>query len=165
MRASDRKRPPYGAIEPAFPRDPFEDERRDSDPSPALARNDEERGRRSADRGQCRGDVIDIRPTEQRVADVDDDKTETFAAERRGRRERETRAARADHDEPLEIHVRTLRGKRIERRRRIDPGSHPALRLRGGGRTESELELSNARWTDEGDGLAGDKTAANNTIE
>ena len=165
MRASDRERPPHGAIEPALPGDPFKDERRDSDPSPALACNDEERGRRSADRGQRRGDLIDIRPTEQRVADVDDDKTETFAAERRGRRERETRTARADHDEPLEIHLRTLRGKRIERRRRVDPGSHPAQRLRGGGRTKGELELSNARWTDERDGLAGNETAPNNTIQ
>jgi len=163
--ASDRERPPHGAIEPALPRDPFEDERRDSNPSSALARNDEERGRRSADRGQCRGDVIDIRPTERRVADVDDDKTETFAAKRRGRRERETRAARADHDEPLEIHARTLRGKRIERRRRVDPGSHPALRLRGGGRTQGELELSNAWWTDERDGLTGDEPATNHTIQ
>src|SRR5205814_542203 len=98
-------------------------------------------------------------------AEIDDDETECLAAQRRGRRKDETRAARAHHDEPLEIDARTLPGKRIERRRRIDPGRHPTLRLRGGGRTEGELELSNTRRTDERDGLARDKPAANDTIE
>ena len=165
MSAPDRERPPHGAIEPTLPCDALEDERRDRDASPTLTRHDEERGGRSADRGQRRRDVIDIDSTERRVADVDDDKTEALTAQCRGRRERETRAARAHHDEPLKIDVRTLCGKRIERSRRIDPGGHPALRLRGGGRTEGELELSNARRADEGDGLAGNKPAPNDTIQ
>jgi hypothetical protein len=105
-----------------------------------------------------------LHPTKRRVADVNDDEAEAFAAQRSGRRERETRSARAHDDEALEIHVRTLRGTRIERRRRIDPSGHPTLRLRRGGRTQSELELSNAWWTYEGDGLTGDKTATNHTI-
>ncbi len=156
MRAPHRERPPDGAIEPTLPRDALEDEGRDRDTSPAFARDDEERGRRSADRGQRRRDRIDIHPTERRVANVDDDEAEALAAERRGRRERETCAMCTYHDDALEIHVRTLRGKRIERGRRIDPGSHPTLRLRGGRRTECELKLSHAWWTDERDGLAGD---------
>ena len=77
----------------------------------------------------------------------------------------ETGVARTHDDEALEIYVRTLGGKRIERGRRIDPRGHPTLCLGGGGRTEGELELSDAWWTDERDGLAGDEPAANHTIE
>ena len=47
----------------------------------------------------------------------------------------------------------------------IDPGGHSTLRLRRGGRTKGELELSDAWRTDERDGLAGDKSATNDTIE
>jgi len=154
-------RPPRTTIPPSdridVPRDAFEDERRDRDTSSTLARHDKESGGRSAYRGQRRREVIDIHPAERGVADVDDDEAEAFAAQRRGCRERESRAARANDDEAVEIHIRTLRGERIERRRRIDPGDHPALRLRGGGRTKGELELAHARRTDERDRLAGDK--------
>ena len=129
MGAPNRERPPYGAVEPTLPRDAFEDERWDRDASPTLAGHDEKCGGRSSDRGQRRRDVIDIHPTERRVADVDNDETEALAAQRRGCRERETRAARAHDDEPVEIDVRPLCGKRIKRRRRIDPCGHPALRL------------------------------------
>ena len=165
MRTPDRELPPHGPIESTLPRDAFEDERRDRDASATLPCHHEERGGRSADGGQRRREIIDIHPTQRRIANVDDDEAEAFAAQRRGRRERETRPARTHDDEPLEVHVRTPRGKRIERGRRIDPSDHPTLRLRRGGRAESELELSNARWTNERDGLAGDKPAANHTIE
>jgi len=63
-----------------LPRDAFENERRDRDASPTLAGNDEKRGRRSADRGQRRRDVIDVDSTERRITDVNDDEAETFAA-------------------------------------------------------------------------------------
>jgi len=105
-----------------------------------------------------------VHSTECTVADIDDDETESLAAQRGSRRERETSATRAHDDEPLEIDARTLCRTRIERGRRIDPRGHPTLRLRGRGRTEGELELSNTRWTDERDGLAGDETATNDTI-
>jgi len=163
--APDRERPPHGAIEPTLPRDALEDEGWNSDASPAFSRDDEERGGRSADRGQRWRDVIDIHTTERRVANVDDDEAEPLAAQRRGRREREIGTARTDDDKTLEIHVRALRGERIERRGRIDPGGHPTLCLRGGGRSKREPELSNTRWTDECDGLPRDKPSANHTIE
>src|SRR5687768_14389427 len=131
MRAPDRERPSHGAIESALPRDALKDEGRDRDASSPLARNDEERGGRSADRRQGRREVIDTSPTERGIADVDDDQAEPLAAERRGGRERDTRATRAHDDEPLEIDVRTLAGNRVERRRRIDPCGHPTLPLRG----------------------------------
>jgi hypothetical protein len=37
--------------------------------------------------------------------------------------------------------------------------------LRGGGRAEGELQLSNAWWTDERDGLTSDKPAPDHAIE
>lgn len=163
--ASYREGPPHGAVEPTLPRDALEDEARDRDAAARRAGHDKERGGRSADRRKRGRDLIDLHPTERRVADVDDDEAEALAAQSRGRRERDTRAPRAYDNEPLEINARALRGERIERRRRIDPGGHPTLRLCGCGRPEGELKLANARWTDERDGLAGDEAAADDAIE
>lgn len=165
MRAADRERPPDGAIELTLPLHALEDEGRDRHASPTLARHDEERGRGTTDRGERGRDLIDVHPTERRLADVDDDETEPLATQRSGRRQRETGAARTYDDEAVEIHIGTLRGERIERSRRIDPGRHPTLCLRGGGRAEREPELSNAWWSDERDGLAGNEPTTNHTIK
>ncbi len=45
VRAPYRERPSHRPIEPALPRDAFEEERRDRDAPPRLARDDEERSR------------------------------------------------------------------------------------------------------------------------
>jgi len=165
VRAPYRERPSHGAIEAALPRDALEDKRRDRDAAPRLASHHEKRGRRSAHRRKRGRDVVDLHPAEERLAHIDDDKAEPFAAQSRGRRQGDTCPPRAHDDKPVKIDIRTLCGERIERRRGIYPGRHPTLRLRGGGRTERELKLSNAGWADERDGLAGDETAANDSIE
>jgi len=80
-------------------------------------------------------------------------------------RRRECDLTRAEDDDPLEIDARPLGCERIERRRRIDPRHHPALSLRSGRGAQRERDLSHARWSDEGDRLAGSQSTADHPIE
>ena len=153
MRASDGEGPANGPREASLPVDPVEEIGRDRDARRALTGDHEQRGGRPAYRGKRWSELVEIDRAESWLACIDDHQAKALAP-KRGRR-RECDLTRAEDDDPLEIDARPLGCERIERRRRIDPRHHPALSLRSGRGAQRERDLSHARWSDEGDRLAG----------